>query len=323
MEHRSHALAAGAFVLLLGAALVAVVAWFQGDHVERVAYTVVARTGVPGLNIKAPVKLHGVQVGKVEEIAFDPAEPRQILVSIEVDKSAPLTASTFAQLGYQGITGLSFIDLSDADDAGAGSKPRAAGSRIELRPSLIDQLSSGGPRLLGSVNEAAQRLNRLLSDANQQQLSRTLVDLGQASAGVAQLAQDLRPAVAALRPLAQRSDRLLQDAGQTLSKIDGLASESTLLAQDLRQRAAALDRLGLAAAQLQTSTRRIELALVGPHRPRSQSLVDDLSQASRGVERAAGGFADLAEQPQGLLFGRAGLPPGPGEAGFEPNGKGR
>ena len=57
----------------LGLALAACVAWFQGDRTERVHYTVVARSGVPGLNLKAPVKLSGVEIGKVEEIGFDPA----------------------------------------------------------------------------------------------------------------------------------------------------------------------------------------------------------------------------------------------------------
>jgi phospholipid/cholesterol/gamma-HCH transport system substrate-binding protein len=117
MERRSHAIATGLFVLLLTAALGAVVAWFQGDHGEHVSYTVVATNGVPGLNLKAPVKLHGLEVGKVADIAFDPKDPRQVLVTIDVEKRAPLTVSTFARLGYQGITGLSFIDMTPAPAA--------------------------------------------------------------------------------------------------------------------------------------------------------------------------------------------------------------
>ena len=46
MENKAHALAAGLFVLLLGLALAASVAWFQGDHTERVRYTVVSRSAV-------------------------------------------------------------------------------------------------------------------------------------------------------------------------------------------------------------------------------------------------------------------------------------
>src|SRR6478609_3596494 len=104
MENRAHALATGAFILLLGAALIAVITWFQGNRGEQLSHTVISRTGVPGLNLRAPVKLQGVEIGKVASIEFDPANPRQILVGIEVDKDAPLSARTVARLGYQGIT---------------------------------------------------------------------------------------------------------------------------------------------------------------------------------------------------------------------------
>lgn len=319
MENRAHALATGLFILLLGAALVAVVAWFQGDHDERVGYTVVARAGVPGLNLRAAVKLQGVEIGKVESIAFDPAEPRQILVGIQVDKDAPLTAGTYAKLGYQGITGLSFIDLIAPEEGPAGA-PAVPGARLPLQPSLLDQLSNQGPRLMLGLNEAAQRLNRLLSDANQQQLTRTLAALGDAAGGVAQLSQQLAPAVASLPPLARRADGLMASADRSLLRLDELLAQSGALAQELRQRAQALEQLGQAASQLQTSTQRLEQALVGNGgRARSQApLVDDIGQASRSLERLAG---DLAEQPQSLIFGRAAPPPGPGEAGFEGRGR--
>ena len=320
MENKAHALATGLFILLLGAALIAVVAWFQGDHSEHVSYTVVSKSGVPGLNIKAPVKLHGVAIGNVASIAFDPQTPGQILVGIEVATSAPLTRTTVARLGYQGITGLSFVDLSEEGGlpAVSNSAARKPGDRIELRPSLIDQLSSGGPRLLADVNEAALRLNSLLSDTNQQQLSRSLANLADASAAVTQLAQALRPAALGLQPLARRSETLLQDASASLLKFDTLTGEATSLARDWQRRAVAFDQMGLAAAQLQATTQRIDAALVGANtRPRSGPLFDDIGLAARTVERAAN---DLGDEPQSLIFGRANHPPGPGEAGFETRG---
>lgn len=319
MENRAHALATGLFILLLGAALLAVVAWFRGDHVERVAYTVVARGGVPGLNLRAAVKLQGVEIGKVHSIDFDPEEPRQILVGIEVDKQAPLTAGTFARLGYQGITGLSFIDLVAPDEGPAGARA-GAGARIPLQPSLLDQLSNQGPRLMLGLNEAAQRLNGLLSDANQRQFGRTLAALGDAAEGVAALSQALRPAAEGLPSLARRADGVLQSADRSLVRLDELLAQSGALAQELRQRAGALDQLGQAAAQLQGSTLHLEQALVGSAgRSRSQApLLDEIGQASRSLDRLAGG---LAEQPQSLIFGRAAPPPGPGEAGFEARGR--
>ena len=331
MENRSHALATGAFVLFLGLALVAVVAWFQDDHGQTISYTVVSRSGVSGLNVKAPVKLRGVPIGKVASIEFDTMQPRQVLVGIDVDRGAPVTATTSARLGYQGITGLSFVELVD-DDTGEGvAAPRDPASRIELRPSLVDQLAVSGPHLLAGVNDAAQRFSQLLSNENLRDISRTLAQLAEASGQVSLLMQDLRPAAQALKPLAleagqemQRADAVLLIAGQTLRKYEGLATETALLVHDLRQRTVALDHLGAAAGQLQVTTQRLELALLGADRVRPQPLVDTFGASAQSVERAAANLGALGEQPQSLLFGRPVPPPGPGEAGFDPiAGKGR
>ena len=123
MENRAHAIAAGLFLLVMGLALALVVAWFQGDRVQPIRHVVVSRTGVAGLNLKAPVKLRGVEVGKVEAIGFDPADPRQVLITIAVDPKAPITRGTVAKLALQGITGLSFVDLQDGDVPVIGADP--------------------------------------------------------------------------------------------------------------------------------------------------------------------------------------------------------
>lgn len=312
MENKAHALAAGLFLLLLGLALAASVSWFQGDRTERVHYTVVARSGVPGLNLKAPVKLRGVEVGWVESIRFDPEDPRQILVDIAVDAAAPVSRQTHAQLGLQGVTGLSFISLEEAD-GNAPLQRAQPGARLALRPTLLDRLAESGPGLIAGFAETAKRLNALLSDDNRAQLGQTL-------AGLQQAADDTRRLMAALQPGARELPALLKDADATarraeaaLARIEALAADGQLLARDLRARTQALDELQAAAAQVQATSRNLELALVGETAPRTRAVLADVSAASRSIERAADALGD---QPQSLIFGRGAQPPGPGEAGF-------
>lgn len=320
MENRAHALATGIFILLLGVLLVVVAAWFQDNRDEAVSYTVVSRSGVPGLNVKAPVRLHGVRVGKVEAIEFDPADSRQILITLNVDKTAPLTQTTLARLGYQGITGLSFIDLFD--EGGLGVSPRleaSSAARIELRPSLVDQLSDSAPKLLAQAGDVAERLKQLLSEANQQQLTRSLAGFNEASAGVVELSRALKPVLAALPALTQQTAVLLKDADSTLKQVDGLTAESIQLARDLRQRSAVLDRLGEAATQLQTTTQRLDASLMGSGPARALPLLDVWRQSGSAIERTAKQLGELGEQPQSLIFGPAAPLAGPGEAGFDVN----
>ena len=312
MENKAHAIAAGLFLLLLGLALAACVAWFQGDRTERVRYTVVSRTGVPGLNLKAPVKLRGVEVGHVESIGFDPTDARQILVGIAVDAAAPVSASTYAQLGLQGVTGLSFVGLEEAD-AKAPLKRAAPGALIALRPTLLDRLAESGPLLLAGFSETAQRLNLLLSDANRAQLGESLAQVNRTAADVSRLMAALQPGARELPGLLKDADSTAQRASAALRQIEALAADGQQLTQELKARAAVLDRLDGAAAQVQATSRNLELALVGDTPQRTRPVLADLSAASRSVERAAN---DLGEQPQSLLFGRGAQPPGPGEAGF-------
>ena len=312
MENKAHAIAAGFFLLLLGLALAASVAWFQGDRTERVRYTIVARTGVPGLNLKAPVKLRGVEVGYVDTIGFDPADPRQILVGIAVDAAAPVSATTYAQLGLQGVTGLSFVSLEEAD-AKAALARAAPGARIALKPTLLDRLAESGPLLLAGFAETAERLNALLSEGNRAQLNRSLVQLEQAAGDTSKLMAALQPGARELPVLLKDADATAQRASAALREIEALAADSRTLTQELKTRVAVLDRIDSASAQVQSTSRNLELALVGDTPPRSRPVLADISAASRSVERAA---TDLGDQPQSLLFGRSAQPPGPGEAGF-------
>jgi phospholipid/cholesterol/gamma-HCH transport system substrate-binding protein len=315
VENRSHALIAGLFLLLLGAALAAAVVWFRGDNLERVSYTVVARAGVPGLLAKAAVRLRGVDVGSVESIAFDRADARRILVRVAIDAAAPVTRGTVAQLGYQGVTGLSYIDLSDrGDDPRPMSALPDAERVLELRPSLVDQLTTGGPALLTAFAETAERLNALLAPQNQQRVQRLLDSGERGLEGVAQSAEELRPALAALAPAIRRLAVAGGHADATLQRLDSVFEQTKLLTAEVRARLPVLDRAGDAARRVESAVHAIEMGLVGADAASSPPLLDTLARAARGVDRAAGQWA---EQPQSVIFGRAPPPPGPGETGFD------
>jgi phospholipid/cholesterol/gamma-HCH transport system substrate-binding protein len=319
MENKAHALATGLFVLLLSAALIVVVLWFRGDRGETQAFTVVSRSGVPGLNVKAPVKLRGVVIGKVGGIRFDPAEARQILVDIEVDATAPIAPGTVAKLGYQGITGLSFIDLNDGEPSVPPEQNVIQTRRIPLAPSILDQLTDIGPKLAANALDTMKRINLVLSDANQQQFSQTLAQLKEASAGLNQLVSEMHPTAQALPSLVKNADGLVVAGQKTLGRVDQLAVKGGDMVDAYKARAAEIEKIGDAAAQLQASIKRIELSLVGSgERPREQALLEELSRAARTLERAAQGLAD---QPQSLLLGPQPGPAGPGEAGFQPERK--
>jgi phospholipid/cholesterol/gamma-HCH transport system substrate-binding protein len=76
MENKAHALAAGVFVLFVGAMLVALAMWLTRDTGVRHIYEMSTREAVSGLQSQAAVRYRGIDVGKVAHIGFDPQSGR-------------------------------------------------------------------------------------------------------------------------------------------------------------------------------------------------------------------------------------------------------
>ena len=307
MENRAHALAAGLFTLLLGIAVVAAAMWFSGDAVDNQEYLMVSRYPVSGLNAQAPVRFRGVTVGKVLEIKFDPMEPRAILVRIQVQTGTPLTKGTYAQLGSQGVTGLSYVIL---DDDGKTPEPLAGEgdrlARIEVRQSFFDSLSTSGQEMVVNFNQVAQRVNTLLSDENQNQLMGTLRSVDHATGRIAAVVTQFEPTAKAL-------PGLINDTNLALRRADTLLANVNQRVESFERAAISAERAAKSAEQLGNSGTALSEAMLTESVPRVNLLLEDVQRASRGLERL---LNEINEQPHSLVFGRNPLPPGPGEAGF-------
>ncbi|MFJ2986807.1 MlaD family protein [Collimonas sp. NPDC087041] len=302
MENRSHALSAGLFLVLLCIGLIFVAIRLNGNAVDQQDYLLLSRTPVSGLNRNAPVRLRGVDVGKVKDIQFSPTDPHLILVKISVDKGTPINQGTYAQLSYLGITGLSFVQLDDD-----GSKPEKLAlnpdeiGRIEMRPSFFDQVGNSGQELLRDTGQAAKRLNKLLDDDNLAELSATISNLKTASGRIADLAAELQPTLKTLPGISAHADKALARVDPLLANLNGLT-------QEIRSRVGTLDRIGQTADDLSQASQDLKDTL-----PPLRGMITDFSRSSHTLDHV---LSDVQQQPQSLVFGRKPAPPGPGETGF-------
>lgn len=309
MENKAYALAAGLFTLLLGASVIVAAMWFSGRTEAQDTYFLESRFSVTGLNLQAPVRLRGVDVGKVESIQFDPEDPRLILIGIAVNSATPLTRGTIGQLGSQGVTGLSYVMLDDD-----GSKPeplppsREKTARIPVRPSFIDELSGSGKELIAEFGQVARRLNALLDENNQGQLMRTLAGVETVAGRVVALARDIQP-------VAGNVMALTADARLVLKRADALLASLNSLTQQLAQRVDTLDRVAKSAEQIGGSAQSVSSVALAESLPRINQLLDELARNSRNLDRL---LTEVNDQPASLLFGRPLAAPGPGEPGFNP-----
>ena len=317
MENRAHALAAGLFTLLLGVALVGVAFWFSKDDVRLVPYIVSTNTSVAGLKVEAPVRYRGVEVGKVESIRIDPGSKGHIHIRLGVSEGTPITRSTFARLGYQGVTGLAYVAL---DDSGSSIEPLFSSAQniaeIRLQRSIVDS----GEDLITALGEIAERVNALLGEDNQQAVKRSLAGLEKASVRVATIAEKLEPGIAGVPALVGDARAALGDAraalgdargavnkaGQLMTSLDGLALKIDERVETLNRVARSVEDVGAAARSVHEETL-----------PRVNALVEELRRETQAVDRL---INTLGDQPQSIVFGAPPGRPGPGEPGFSAGG---
>ena len=318
MENKSHALAAGIFVLVVAAMLAGLTLWLTRDNARYEQYELSTKDGVGGLQPQAAVRYKGVAVGKVTRIGFDPQVSGNVLIRIAVNEQAPISPTTFAVLGYQGVTGLAHILLDDAEQPYPELPPGPSGlPRLPIKASPFGRLAEQAPNILSQVEEATRRVNQLLSDDNQQKLSEALGSIAQAAAGVNTLtqrldttvAQRLDPALAALPPLAGDARKTLQALQQAGHSVTALAGDVGKTTQRLNAEGGAIDQITQGTQALARAADQFGTTTL----PRLNRAADDTSRAARQLSRTAGGVTD---NPQLFLYGSGRIPPGPGEQGF-------
>jgi phospholipid/cholesterol/gamma-HCH transport system substrate-binding protein len=168
----------GVFVLLSLALMAFFVIWMlepaKEDEVQ--SYRVEFSESVSGLNVDSPVKFRGVTVGKVRKIRISPNNIEKIEVLIDVWKSTPIKTDTVAKLKAQGITGLSYIDLSRGSEAAQllTSDEKGETPVIPSEPSFFVTLERSFGSASENIPELMLRVQTLLGDENQQELTRFL-----------------------------------------------------------------------------------------------------------------------------------------------------
>ena len=299
----------GAFVLALGAALIAGILWIASggafqkkyDH-----YQAIMVESVSGLNLNAPVKFNGVEVGKVRSIELDRVKPQNVRLIFAIERGTPVKQDTFAVLKTQGLTGIAYVEL---EGGAQESSPLVATVENQLpeiptKASLSARLENVLTTALAKMDRMSSSIEALLSEKNQVAVTNALADIAVFTHTLAARKETIDAGIISAAKTFDNSARLSADLRPVIERIGRSAD--------------AIQKLGIDGSQMtKTAGKTINSVgadvqrFTGETLPELERLLGELTALSASLRR----LSDQTERnPSSVLFGRSPLPAGPGES---------
>jgi len=250
-------------------------------------YQTYTRDSVAGLNLNAPVRYRGVQVGRVSKIALAPNNVEQVQLTLAIEHGTPVKVDTLAVLQTQGLTGLAFVELT----GGSRDAPALLAQNddkfpvIKSGPSLMTRLDSAITSLLTNLNRNSESLNALMDEDNRRAVKHALADLESGLGNTARIMEN--------------TARLSDELPQLAQRVQRSADAFDHMARDLARAAASASGTIDGTQQFTSETL-----------PEVHQLVMELRDLTNSLRRFS---SEVEQNPSVLLYGKPAAKRGPGE----------
>jgi phospholipid/cholesterol/gamma-HCH transport system substrate-binding protein len=302
MERNANYALVGLISTLLLIALIVFIVWlsriaFNQSYDE---YRVVFIGPVRGLSDGGEVHFNGIKVGEVQRITLDRDNPSQVISRIKITSDVPIKTDSFATLEPQGVTGVNYVQITAGTKARPLLKdtwPHGQVPVIRSQKSTLSDLIEGGGTVLQRSIEALDRVNRVLSDQNIDQVTGMLKDVHAITTELNQRKQIIADA-----------DKALLDVDATLQRTNRLVDSANNLVDTDGKRA--LSNFADAAQSLKETSQKAQSLLgklEGPTSdfannglPQLSSAISSLQTATESLNRVL----DEAERSPGALISK-------------------
>jgi phospholipid/cholesterol/gamma-HCH transport system substrate-binding protein len=307
MQRKINYAMVGLFVILLGAAWLAISLWLAlGDFsVQYQTYRMYLDESVSGLYLDAPVKYRGVEIGKVSEIRLNPDVPGQVQLTFDIDSTVPIKEDTIAVLTVQGLTGIAFVDLTGGslESPRLQAKEGATYPVIQTGPSFFSRLDTSGTELMANLNLLVHGLANVVDAGGEQTLREILENIRQVTAALAGRRSELEHGV-------RDAARLLESGALAAGRLPALLTQVEETAQAFGTMAASV---GAASERINTYVERSGAGVQQFSQQTLPELGALISELRRLADTLQGIGSRLEGDPRVLLYGRDLEVPGPGE----------
>ena len=303
----------GAFVLALGAVLIAGVLWLASGGAFQKKYDLylaIEEESVAGLNLNAPVKYNGVDVGKVRDIQLDPENPERVRLIFAIERGTPIKVDTVAVLKTQGLTGIAYVELGGGARDAAPLRASAPGQYpvIRTKPSLSARLENVLTTVLAKLDSTSSSINAILSDENRLAFKSALADIAAVSHTLAARKDTLDAGIVSAARTFDNGARVSAQLGPVIERINRSAEAVEKMGDEVTL---ASSNAGKTVDSVGADMKRFTAETL----PELQRLLGEISVLSTSLRRLS---EQTERNPAGLLFGRSPVPEGPGETATEP-----
>ncbi|MCK4867572.1 MAG: MCE family protein [Alphaproteobacteria bacterium] len=283
METRASYLIVGLFVIAGMVGLIFAAMWITGTRTDEslALYDIYFDGAVSGLKPGNAVQYRGIPVGGVIDMRIDPDNLERVLVTIEVRADTPVRVDTEATLALQGITGLSYIQLTGGTQAAADLKAVSGQRRavIKSRPSELAAIFEAAPELLNRAIEVMALMEKLLGPENQERIGSILQNIENTTGALANSTGDI--------------DKLLSEGAGAVEDVRKLTS---VLAENTDD----IDILLAEGAGAMKDVHELTTALAGSSGDLKQ-LITDGSSTMANVRELTGGLAGSTDDIAKML----------------------
>jgi phospholipid/cholesterol/gamma-HCH transport system substrate-binding protein len=302
MERNAHYAAIGLATSVLCIGLLLFVIWLakvsfaQQYDVYRVEFIGAVR----GLSKGGEVHFNGIKVGEVKDLKLDSRNANVVIATIQVTSDVPVKTDTVAQLEPQGITGVSYIQLSAGSVKAPLLKlqplPRDGGPPIiHSQTSALSELLEGGGTLLTKAVETLNRVNQVLSDDNIKQVSVTMHDV-----------REVADEVKAHKAVIAKAEAAIDNANEAMKQFTELGKTTNGLVGNDGKRA--VENIEKAAADIDAAAKQVHQMIAkveGPTTDFAASGLPQLTATAASLQQTSDSLNELLREvrasPQGLV----------------------
>jgi len=304
METKANYVAVGAFVLGIMIVLFVSVLWVARvqfrDEFKR--YETFVHGPVTGLGVGAIVRLNGIDVGRVEDIAFDPDNSLQVQVGLKIKEGTPIKTDSMVSMETQGLTGVSYVEISGGNQNSPPLEPKPGHKVpiIQSKPSALQQVFESAPELLTHFVAIADRLALLLDDKNLTSLSDTLSNVSQITGAVASSQDDLKAILGNGAKATANLDQTLTEFRATVAKYDGIADHANQALASANDTVKKLDQLSSTLTGLVNDSRPQVRDFTTVGLPQLTQLLSEMRTLVASLTKVS---TELERDPQRFIFG--------------------